>query len=123
MSQKRFPEELKIESVRQIVERAHPVADVSARLGVSTHSLYKWMKEQQLPPGHRQEQLSQTEELRRLRAELKRVTDRSGRDYRIGGVLVQSVCQRHEWCSGSGRWRHPSQHFLTGIVRGHRHGR
>lgn len=42
MNQKRFPEEFKIEAVRQIVERGHPVAEVSARLGVSTHSLYKW---------------------------------------------------------------------------------
>ena len=75
MNQKRFPEEFKIEAVRQIVERGHPVAEVSARLGVSTHSLYKWIKEQQLPPGQRQEQLSQTEELRRLKAELKRVTE------------------------------------------------
>ena len=75
MNQKRFPEEFKIEAVRQIVERGHPVPEVSARLGVSTHSLYKWMKEQQLPPGQRQEQLSQTEELRRLKAELKRVTE------------------------------------------------
>lgn len=75
MNQKRFPEEFKIEAVRQIVERGHPVAEVSARLGVSTHSLYKWMKEQQLPSGQRQEQLSQTEELRRLKAELKRVTE------------------------------------------------
>lgn len=75
MSQKRFPEEFKIEAVRQVIQRGYPVAEVSARLGVSTHSLYKWMKEQQLPPGHRQEQVSQTEELRRLKAELKRVTE------------------------------------------------
>ena len=75
MSQKRFPEEFKIEAVRQVIERGYPVAEVSARLGVSTHSLYKWMKEQQLPPGHRHEQVSQTEELRRLKAELKRVTE------------------------------------------------
>ena len=38
MNQKRFPEEFKIEAVRQIVERGHPVVEVSARLGVSTHS-------------------------------------------------------------------------------------
>jgi len=75
MSQKRFPEEFKIEAVRQVIQRGYPVAEVSARLGVSTHSLYKWMKEQLLPPGHRQEQVSQTEELRRLKAELKRVTE------------------------------------------------
>lgn len=32
MNQKRFPEEFKIEAVRQIVERGHLVAEVSARL-------------------------------------------------------------------------------------------
>jgi len=71
MSNKRYPEEFKIEAVRQIVERGHPVAEVSARLGVSQHSLYKWIKEQQTPPGQRQEQVSPSEELRRVKAELK----------------------------------------------------
>ena len=75
MSNKRYPEEFKIEAVRQIVERGHPVAEVSARLGVSQHSLYQWIKQQQKPAGQRQEQLSQAEELRRLKAELKRVTE------------------------------------------------
>ena len=75
MSNKRYPEEFKIEAVRQIVERGHPVAEVSSRLGVSQHSLYQWIKERQLPAGQRQEQLSQAEELRRLKAELKRVTE------------------------------------------------
>ena len=75
MNQKRYPEEFKIEAVRQIVERGHPVAEVSSRLGVSQHSLYKWIKQQQTPAGQRQEQLTQTEEMRRLKAELKRVTE------------------------------------------------
>ncbi len=55
MNQKRFPEEFKIEAVRQFIARGHTVAEVAARLEFSTHSLYKWMKEQQLPPGQRQE--------------------------------------------------------------------
>jgi len=42
---------------------------------VSQHSLYKWTKEQQLPPGQHKEQLSQMEELRRLKAELKGVSE------------------------------------------------
>ena len=75
MSQKRFPEEFKIEAVKQITQRGHAVAEVSARLGVSQHSLYKWIKDQQLPPGQYKEQLTQTEELRRIKAELKRVTE------------------------------------------------
>ena len=39
-----YPEEFKIEAVKQITERGHRVADVSARIGVSQHSLYKWIK-------------------------------------------------------------------------------
>ena len=39
------------------------------------HSLYQWIKQQQKPAGQRQEQLSQAEELRRLKAELKRMTE------------------------------------------------
>ena len=98
MSQERFPEEFKIEAVRQIVERGHPVAEVSTRLGVSSHSLYKWIKEQQMPTDQPQEQLSQTEELRRLKAELKRVTAER--------VLCQAVrlryafIERHEKAHG-----------------------
>ncbi|MGV0986648.1 MAG: IS3 family transposase [Limnohabitans sp.] len=106
MNQKRFPEEFKIEAVRQIVDRGHPVAEVSARLGVSTHSLYKWMKEQQMPPGQRQEQLTQTEELRRLKAELKRVTEerdilKKGRSVLCQAVRVRyAFIERHEKAHG-----------------------
>ena len=51
------------------------MADVSRRLGVSTHSLYKWIKLQQIPAAQRLEQSSQSEEMQRLKAELKRVTE------------------------------------------------
>lgn len=40
MSQQRHPQEFKTEAVKQITERGHKAADVSARLGVSQHSLY-----------------------------------------------------------------------------------
>ena len=75
MSQKRFPEEFKIEAVKQITERGYRVADVSARIGVSQHSLYKWIKAYSAPKAEQQAQVSQTEELRRLKAELRRVTE------------------------------------------------
>lgn len=75
MSKQRYPEEFKTEAVKQITERGHKVADVSARLGVSQHSLYEWIKAHRKPPGERQAQLSQTDELRRLKSELKRVTE------------------------------------------------
>lgn len=75
MSKQRYPEEFKIEAAKQITERGHKVADVSARLGVSQHSLYEWIKARRMPAGERQVQLSQANELRRLKAELKRVTE------------------------------------------------
>jgi len=75
MSKQRYPEEFKTEAVKQITERGHKVADVSARLGVSQHSLYQWIKAHRMPAAQRQEQGSQADELRRLKAELKRVTE------------------------------------------------
>lgn len=75
MSKQRYPEEFKTEAVKQITARGHKVADVSARLGVSQHSLYQWIKSHQVPAAERQAQGSQADELRRLKAELKRVTE------------------------------------------------
>lgn len=56
MNAHRYPEEFRIEAVKQILEHGHSVADVSRRLGVSTHSLYKWIKLQQIPAAQRLEQ-------------------------------------------------------------------
>ncbi|VTL98590.1 transposase family protein [Pseudomonas aeruginosa] len=44
MSTQRFTPEFKAEAVRQVIERGYTVAEIAARLGVSTHSLYKWVK-------------------------------------------------------------------------------
>ena len=44
MSTQRFTPEFKEEAVKQVTERGYSVAEVSARLGVSSHSLYKWVK-------------------------------------------------------------------------------
>ncbi len=75
MSSKRYREEFKIEAVKQIAEKRHPVAEVADRLGVSQHSLYQWLKLYGRPESERNEVQSQQDELRRLRAELKRVTE------------------------------------------------
>ena len=75
MRKQRYPEEFKTEAVKQITERGHKVADVSARLGVSQHSLYQWIKAHRMPAAQRQTQVSQADELRKLKAELKRVTE------------------------------------------------
>ncbi len=75
MSSKRYAEEFKIETVKQITERRYPVSEVSARLGVSQHSLYAWVKKYSQPEPARLEAQGKDAELRRLKAELKRVTE------------------------------------------------
>lgn len=72
MSNPRYPEEFKIQAVNQVTEKKLPVADLAARLGVSTHSLYAWIKRYSKPQEERQQDDDQHAELRRLRAELKR---------------------------------------------------
>jgi transposase len=75
MSSKRYPDEFKIEAVKQVTERRHGVADVAMRLGVSQHSLYKWIKQFGVPTAERAEARNQQEEIRRLKSELRRVTE------------------------------------------------
>ena len=75
MSAKRYTEEFKIEAVKQVTERGHRLADVAARLGVTTHSMYAWMKRYGVAEPQRLANQDQATELRRLRSELKRVTE------------------------------------------------
>ena len=45
MASKRFTDEFKAEAVKQVSERGYPVTEVAERLGVSSHSLYGWLRE------------------------------------------------------------------------------
>lgn len=74
MGKPRFTEEFKIDAIKQITERGHAVSDVSQRLGVSTHSLYAWMKRYSASPGTVAKD-DQSAEIRRLKQELARVTE------------------------------------------------
>jgi transposase len=75
MSGKRYTEQFKIEAVKQVTERGRPVTEVAERLGVTSHSLYQWVKQFQVPETERTENKAQLDENRRLKAELKRVTE------------------------------------------------
>jgi transposase len=75
MSGKRYTEEFKIAAVKQVAERGHPASEVAARLGISIHSLYAWTKRYGVPEEERKAVDSQADEVRRLKAELKRVTE------------------------------------------------
>lgn len=75
MTNKRYTEEFKIEAVRQITEMNYPVAEVAGRLGVSQYSLYSWKHRFEKPNVVQRAELDQNAEVRRLKAELKRVTE------------------------------------------------
>ena len=71
MSRQGYPEQ----AVKQVTEKGKPVADVAQRLGMSVHSLYAWIEVYSKPQEQRQHDDDQQAELRKLRAELKRVTE------------------------------------------------
>ena len=75
MSNKRYTEEFKIEAVKQITERGYSITDVANRLGVTTHSLYAWRKKYGQGSQKAAELDDKQAEIRRLRSELKRVTE------------------------------------------------
>ena len=74
MGRAKFSDDFKRDAVHQIVERGYPVAEVSKRLGVSTHSLYLWLKKFSKPSGS-DPSTEQSAEIRRLKLELARVTE------------------------------------------------
>ncbi len=74
MGKPRFTEEFKIDAIKQITERGYSVMDVSQRLGVSTHSLYAWMKRYSTVKTDTVKD-DQSSEIRRLKQELTRVTE------------------------------------------------
>jgi len=77
MSSQRYSPEFKDEAVRQIVERGYSVAEVSERLGVSSHSLYKWVKA--ITPNKTEKNTAELVEAKsevlRLRAQLRRTEE------------------------------------------------
>ena len=76
MSNKRYTAEFKAEAARQVTERGYPVREVAQRLGVSTWSLYDWVRAYRKTgaPVDTQAQ-DAAAEIRRLKAELRRVTE------------------------------------------------
>ena len=75
MSGKRYTEEFKVEAVKQVTDRGYSVADVAERLGVTTKSLYDWIKQYGDNAEQYQAARHQENEIRRLKADLRRVTE------------------------------------------------
>jgi transposase len=77
MSQQRYTPEFKDEAVRQVLERGHSVTEVAERLGVSAHSLYKWVKAVKPSDSEAKESelLEAKSEILRLKAQLRRTEE------------------------------------------------
>jgi len=77
MSTQRYTPEFKEEAVRQIVDRGYSVAEVSERLGVSAHSLYKWVKavKPDKSEQHAADLVEAKSEILKLRAQLRRTEE------------------------------------------------
>ncbi|WP_212815887.1 IS3 family transposase [Erwinia rhapontici] len=95
MSGKRYPEEFKIEAVKQVVSRGHSIASVATRLDITTHSLYAWVKKYGPDSSATKTQSDAQSEIRRLQKELKRVTDERDIPKKSRGVLRKTVRLRY----------------------------
>ena len=74
MGKAKYSGDFKPDAVHQITVRGYPVREVSQRLGVSTHSLYAWLKQFSGPNSAKPDD-GQAAEIRKLKRELARVTE------------------------------------------------
>ena len=74
MGNARFSDDFKQDAVHQITVRGYPVKEVSQRLGVSTHSLYSWVKKYS-KSSEAADKDDHAAENRRLKRELARVIE------------------------------------------------
>lgn len=98
-SNRQYTDEFKAEAVKQVTERGFRVADVAQRLGVSTHSLYEWLRKAKSAANADGAEAAllptakDSAEVRRLKAEIKRLTEE--RD-----ILKNVRCQGLSICIG-----------------------
>lgn len=71
----RYTEEFKRDAVAQITDRGYSVKEVAERLGICPKSLYDWKRQFYKPSKERKQEVFDTVEIRRLKAELRRVTE------------------------------------------------
>jgi len=92
MSNQRFSPEFKGEAVRQVVDRGHPVAEVAERLGVSSRSLYKWVKavKPDKTDEHAAALIEARSEVLKLKAQLKRAEEERDVLKRPQGTLLKT---------------------------------
>ena len=70
----RYTDEFRQEAVKQVINNHYELKDVAQRLGIHVDSLKTWVKRYRSPQEFEKQQAA-NDEIRRLRAELKRVTE------------------------------------------------
>ncbi len=118
MSGRRYTDEYKAEAVKQVLEKGHSTAEVAQRLGINKHSLYDWVQRaKRADPAVATpvvvSESSDAREVRRLRAELKRVTEE--RD-----ILKKTAVGSTDRCNSCAQpmgWRFEAQGFPRALVQ------
>lgn len=72
---RKYSEEFRAEAVKQVTERGRPVAEVARTLGVAADSMYAWLRKHRKSAPELQAEAQEQSEVRRLQAELRRVTE------------------------------------------------
>jgi transposase len=77
MSNRKYTEEFRAEAIKQVTERGYKVQEVSERLGISSKSLYLWLRLTRGSKGKPSQSNSNElrQEIVRLKSELKRAEE------------------------------------------------
>lgn len=96
MSRKRYPEEFKVAAVKQVIEGGFSVYEVADRLGTATNSLCNWIRKYGPQSSDYRKVSQESDEIRRLKKELKRVTDERDilKKVAVGSTQVSVSTQR-----------------------------
>lgn len=72
---KKYTEEFRREAAMQVIQNGHRVVDVAQRLGLTESALYNWVAKYKKPAPVLAAESDSANEIRRLRKELKRVSE------------------------------------------------
>ena len=116
MSNRQYTDEFKAEAIKQVIERGFTVVEVATRIDVPKHTLYGWVqsarKTSRASGGVAAAAVSDSAEVRRLKAELKRVTEERDILKKAG---VSSTRRRNGLAQLSG-WRLEAQGLTRSFV-------
>ena len=97
MSNKQYTDEFRAEAVKQVLERGFTVVDMAARIGLPKHTLYDWVQKTKAgrPAAGSAPAETDSAEVRRLKAELRRVTEERDILNKTGRVRCLGICVGH----------------------------